>query len=316
MKTPVTRPILLVVTPFAAEALAPAREHFEIVEWRALPDAAVFLRERGGRVVAMITNGMAGVPAICRDTLPNLGVIACNGVGYDAIDVPWATARGIRVSNTPDILSGDVADLAVLLALAAHRRLPQADRFVREGQWQAGPFPLARRFWGSRVGILGLGRIGRLIARRAAAFDTQIGYCGRKPQDVPYTYFGSTDALAEWADVLIVATPGGPDTRHLVGRETLRALGGDGVLVNVARGSVVDQSALIEALGDGTLGAAGLDVFEDEPHVPPALTGSDRVVLTPHIASATVQTRRAMAELVVENLTRHARGLPLATPVN
>lgn len=311
-----TRSILLVVTPFAAEALVPAGDHFEVVQWRTLADAPAFLREQGARVTAMITNGMAGVPALCRDALPNLAVIACNGVGFDAIDVPWATARGIRVSNTPDILSGDVADLALLMALAAFRRLPQADRFIREGQWQAGPFPLARRFWGSRVGILGLGRIGRLIARRAAAFDADIGYCGRTRQDVPYAYFDSTAALAKWADVLIVATPGGQDTRHLVGHECLRALGADGVLVNVARGSVVDQSALAQALRDGTLGAAGLDVFEDEPHVPAALTESDRVVLTPHIASATVQTRRAMADLVVENLTRHARGLPLATPVN
>ncbi|MBY4897200.1 2-hydroxyacid dehydrogenase [Cupriavidus sp. AU9028] len=310
------RPILLVVTPFAADALAPLVEHFEVVALRALTDAAVFLREQGSRVVAMITNGMAGVPAACRDALPNLAVIACNGVGYDAIDVPWATARGIRVTNTPDILSGDVADLALMLALAAFRRLPQADRFVRDGQWSGGPFPLARRFWGSRVGILGLGRIGRLIAQRAAAFDTQVGYCGRSRQEVPHAYFDNPLALAEWADVLIVATPGGQGTRHLVGRDVLRALGPDGVLVNVARGSVVDQSALIDALSQGTLGAAGLDVFEDEPNVPAALLASDRIVLTPHIASATVQTRAAMAQLVAENLLRHARGEPLATPVN
>ncbi|MGY8524556.1 2-hydroxyacid dehydrogenase [Paracidovorax citrulli] len=311
-----SRPILLVVTPFDPDALAPLGEHFDIVAWRALADAGLFLREQGGRVQAMITNGMAGVPAPCRDALPNLALIACNGVGYDAIDVAWATARGIRITNTPDILSGDVADLALMLALAAFRRLPQADRFVRDGQWSNGPFPLARRFWGSRVGILGLGRIGRLIAQRAAAFDTQVAYCGRTRQDVPYAFFDNTLALADWADVLIVATPGGPDTRHLAGREVLRALGAEGVLVNVARGSVVDQAALIEALADGSLGAAGLDVFEDEPNVPAALMASDRVVLTPHIASATVQTRRAMAQLVAENLSRHARGEPLATPVN
>ncbi|TWG78937.1 lactate dehydrogenase-like 2-hydroxyacid dehydrogenase [Cupriavidus gilardii J11] len=312
-----SRPILLVVTPFSPEALAPLHAHYEVVDWRALPSQPAFCREHGGRVRAMITNGMVGVPPACRDTMANLGVIACNGVGYDAIDVEWASARGIRVTNTPDILSGDVADLALALALAAFRSLPAADRFVREGHWRAGPFPLARRFWGSRVGIVGLGRIGRLIARRAAAFDTGIGYTGRRQQhDVPYAYYDSPRALAQWADVLIVATPGGEGTRHLVGRDELHALGADGVLVNVARGSVVDERALIEALHTGALGAAGLDVFEDEPRVPHALIESPRVVLTPHIASATVQTRRAMAELVAENLVRHAQGLPLATPVN
>lgn len=312
-----TRPILLVVTPFSAEALAALHAHFEVVDWRALPSQSDFCREQGGRVRAMITNGMVGVPAACRDALPQLSVIACNGVGHDAIDVQWATARGIRVTNTPDILSGDVADLALALTLAAFRALPAADRFVREGSWRAGSFPLARRFWGSRVGILGLGRIGRLIARRAAAFDTEIGYAGRRrQQDVPYAYFDTARALAQWADVLIVATPGGEGTRHLVGRDELAALGAHGVLVNVARGSVVDQRALIDALQTGALGAAGLDVFDDEPHVPQALVESERVVLTPHIASATVQTRRAMADLVAENLARHASGLPLATPVN
>ncbi|GJG97861.1 2-hydroxyacid dehydrogenase [Cupriavidus pauculus] len=311
-----TRPILLVVTPFAPDALSVLRDDFDVVDWRTLADPVDFLARQGGHVTAMITNGMAGVPAACRDALPNLAVIACNGVGYDAIVVPWATARGIRVTNTPDVLSADVADVALMLALAAFRRLPQADRFVREGQWLTGPFPLARRFWGSRVGIVGLGRIGRLIARRAHAFDTEIGYNGRSRQDVPYAYFADVRALAEWADVLIVATPGGHGTHKLVGRDALQALGPDGVLVNVARGSVVDQAAMIDALRDGSLGAAGLDVFEDEPDVPAALRECERVVLTPHIASATMQTRHAMAQLVVDNLSRHARGLPLATPVN
>lgn len=310
------RPILLVVTPFSPEALASLGSDFDVVDWRGLAQPDAFLLEQGERVTAMVTNGMAGVPSACRDALPGLSLIACNGVGYDAIDVSWATAHGIRVTNTPDVLSGDVADVAMMLALAAFRCLPQADRFVRDGRWSGGPFPLARRFWGSRVGILGLGSIGRLIAQRARAFDTEIGYCGRTRQDVPYGYFDNTVALAEWADVLIVATPGGHATQRLVGRDALLALGPDGVLVNVARGSVVDQSALTEALGDGSLGAAGLDVFEDEPNVPAALRDSERVVLTPHIASATVQTRRAMAQIVVENLSRHARGLPLATAVN
>lgn len=311
------RPLLLVVSPFRPETLEPLADSFEVVTWSSVSAAPqAFLADHGARVRALLTNGMLGVPEACRDALPALGLIACNGVGVDGIDLGWAGARGVRVTNTPDVLSADVADHALALVLAALRRVPQADRHVRDGAWEQGPFPLGRRFAGSRVGIVGLGRIGRLIARRAAAFDTEVAYTGRRPQaDAPWHHEATPVALAAWADVLIVSTPGGPDTRHVIGATVLDALGPEGLLVNVARGSVVDQSALLSALESGRLGAAALDVFEDEPRVPAALRTRADVVLTPHIASATVQTRAAMAELVVRNLSAFARGQPLPTPV-
>jgi len=312
------RPVLLVVTPFDAAALAPLLEGFEIVDWRSLAQPGEFCARRGAEVRAMMTNGIAGVPAACRDALPNLALIACNGVGHDAIDLAWAAQRGIRVTTTPEVLSGDVADLALALMLATFRRIPAADRHVRDGAWAGGTaFPLARRFWGSRVGILGMGRIGRLVAQRVAAFDTSVAYCGRSRQpDLPHPFHDTPRALAAWADVLVVATPGGAGTHHLVAAPELEALGPRGVLVNIARGSVVDQQALVRLLQAGQLAGAGLDVFEDEPRVPAALAALPQVVLTPHIASATVETRRAMAALVVENIQRFAQGRPLATAVN
>ncbi len=313
-----TRPLLLVVTPFSPEALVPLQEHFDVVQWQSLPSPEAFCVQHGSDVRVLITNGMAGVPSLCRDALANLALIACNGVGYDAIDLGWADARGIRVINTPDVLSADVADFAMALALAAFRRVPAADQYVRENKWgRQGPFPLASRFWGSKVGIVGLGRIGHLIARRAVAFDTQVGYTGRRQQDgAAYAYFPTVLALAGWADVLMVATPGGADTHHLVSRAELEALGPQGVLVNIARGSVVNQSALIDCLESGQLGAAALDVFEEEPKVPESLVHSASTVLSPHIASATVQTRQAMAALVVENILQHINGKRLISPVN
>lgn len=310
-------PILLLITPFSPEALVPLEAHFEIVDWRTLPSAEDFCATHGSRVHVIITNGMAGVPELCRTTMDNVALIACNGVGYDAIDMNWANSRQIRVTNTPDVLSADVADWAIALTLAAFRRLPAADRFVREGRWNEGPFPLASRFWGSKVGILGLGRIGRLIAQRAAAFDTEVAYCSRRRQaDVPYPYFPNAASLAEYVDVLIVTTPGGDGTHHLVSRPELDALGPDGVLINVARGSVVNQGALIEYLEAGKIGAAALDVFENEPNVPERLRASPLTVLAPHVASATVETRQAMAALVVNNILCYVQGQPVISPVN
>ena len=285
----------------------PLQEHFDIVQWQTLPSPGAFCAQHGPNVQVMITNGMAGVPTPCRDALVHLALITCNGVGHDAIDLDWADARGVRVTNTPDVLSADVADFAMALALAAFRRVPAADRYVRENKWSGErPFPLTRRFWGSKVGIVGLGRIGHLIARRAAAFDTQIGYTGRRQQDgVAYAYFPTVLELAGWADLLIVATPGGGATHHLVSRAELEALGPQGVLVNIARGSVVNQSALIDCLESGQLGAVALDVFEEEPQVPEAIIHSASTVISPHIASATVQTRQAMAAMVVDNILQH-----------
>ncbi len=239
------------------------------------------------------------------------------GVGYDRVDVPAAIERGIPVTHTPDVLNDEVADLAIGLMLSVARRIPQADRYVRAGRWAAeGPMPLARKMSGARLGIVGLGRIGQAIAKRAAAFGMQIAYTGRTQRPgLPYPYHPSARALAANVDFLVVITPGGEGTRHLIDREVLRALGPRGFLVNVARGSVVDEQALVEALRAGEIAGAGLDVFAQEPEVPQALREMDNVVLTPHMASATHETRQAMADLALANLQAHFAGRPLLSPV-
>jgi hydroxypyruvate reductase len=316
MQPAMSLPILLIITPFADEPLRPAAQHYEIVRWKELQDPAAFLRDRGADVRVVITSGAAGLPQGMAQHLPRLALVACNGVGYDAIDLAWAKQAGVVVTNTPGVLSADVADMAMALLLGVFRQLPAADRFVRQGNWSRGPMPLGRRLSGARVGIVGLGQIGRVIARRCAAFDMPVGYYGRREQaDMPYTYFANLNDMAQWAEALVVATPGGADTRHLVDARVLESLGPDGILINIARGSVVDEDALIQALETGRLAGAGLDVFQNEPHVPDRLAALEQVVLTPHIASATVQTRRAMAELVVANVLAHAANGPLPSHV-
>jgi hydroxypyruvate reductase len=268
------------------------------------------------RVRAIAASGESKVPRELIAQLPALEVISVFGVGYDGIDVAAARERGIDVTHTPNVLNDEVADLALALVLCVARRIPQADRYVREGKWSSGPMPLARKVSGARLGIVGLGRIGMAIARRAAAFDMSIAYTARSEKvGVGYRYFPSAAALAAEVDFLVVITPGGAGTHKLIDAAVLRALGKDGYLVNVARGSVVDEAALIEALGNGTIAGAGLDVFENEPNVPEALRALDNVVLTPHVGSATWQTRRAMADLAFGNLEAHFAGRPLLSPV-
>lgn len=311
-----TQPIALVVAPLADDLLQPLAAFYERVRWSTLADPQAWLRQQGARVQVLITNGVAGVPAGCAGHLPGLKLVACNGVGVDAIDLDWARQHGIAVSNTPEVLSADVADMALALLLAVFRQIPQADRFVRDGAWPRGPLPLGRRLGGSRIGILGLGQIGKKIASRCAAFDTEIAYSGRQAQaGVAHRFFPSALALAQWSDVLIAATPGGPATRHLVDAAVLDALGPRGVFINIARGSVVDEPALVERLASGALAGAGLDVFASEPQVPAALRALPQAVLSPHIASATVQTRQAMAELLVRNVLALAQGMPLPSRV-
>jgi lactate dehydrogenase-like 2-hydroxyacid dehydrogenase len=248
--------------------------------------------------------------------LPALEVISVFGVGYDRYDVAAARERGVPVTNTPDVLTDDVADMGISLMLAIARTVPQADKYVREGQWPNGPMPLARKVSGARLGIVGLGRIGSAIARRAAGFDMSIAYTSRnKVADSPYAYYPTPTALAAEVDFLMVITPGGAGTKGLINADVLNALGSKGYLINVARGSVVDESALIVALQNKVIAGAALDVFENEPHVPAALCAMSNVVLTPHVASATWQTRRAMADLAFGNLQAHFAGKPLLTPV-
>jgi hydroxypyruvate reductase len=270
-----------------------------------------------GRIRAIATRAAIGVAPELIEALPALEIVAIYGVGTDKVDLEHARAHGVRVTNTPDVLTDDVADMALGLMLATLRRLCVGDRFVRDGRWaRKEALPLATKLTGKRLGILGLGRIGRAIARRAAAFDMVIAYTGRRAHDdVPYRFEPSLAALARDSDILVVAVAGGPDTRGLVNRDVLDALGPAGVLVNIARGTVVDEPALVEALRQGRLGGAGLDVFENEPHVPEALFGLEQVVLQPHQASATHETREAMGRLVLDNLAAHFAGRPLPTAV-
>jgi len=246
---------------------------------------------------------------------PKLEIISVMGVGYDGVPIPWCKERGIRVTNTPDVLTDDVADIAVALVLMTSRRLVESNRHLHEGKWLKGAFPLAHALRGKVAGILGLGRIGKAIAQRLEAHGMKIAYHGRKPQNVPWSYFDDLKALAAESDFLIVACPGGPETLKIVNAEVLSALGPEGTLINIARGSVVDESALIAALETGGIRTAGLDVFEDEPRVPAALMSCERAVFLPHVGSATHETRRAMAGLVLDNLAAHFAGRELVTPV-
>lgn len=285
-----------------------------------LPDGAgraEFLAEHAADVRVVVTSGPPGVGADTIAALPNLEVIVNNGAGVDLIDLAAARRRGIGVSNTPDVLSDTVADTAVGLILMTLRRFGAADRYVRAGRWVSdGPFPYARDVSGLQVGILGLGRIGSAIATRLLGFDCAIAYHNRHRIDgSPFRYAESPRELAESVDVLVVATTGDAHTRHLVDRAVLEALGPDGYLINIARGSVVDEEALEELLVGGALGGAGLDVFVDEPRVPAALLALDNVVLFPHIGSATARTRRAMALLAIRNLDSYLATGELVTPV-
>ena len=247
---------------------------------------------------------------------PRLEIVANFGVGYNNVDTAWAARNGVIVTNTPDVLNDEVADTAMGLIIATARQLPAAERHLRAGYWKARPFPLTASLRGRTVGILGLGRIGKAIATRAEAFGMAVVYHGRKPQPgVPYLYCPTVMALAEACDVLVVIAPGGPDTRHLVDAAVLDALGPEGILINVARGTLVDEAALIDALRSGRILSAGLDVFENEPHVPQDLIDMDHVVLLPHVGSASTHTRTAMGQLVVDNLLSWAAGHGPVTPV-
>ncbi len=250
------------------------------------------------------------------ERLPHLEIISVFGVGYDGVPLDCCRSRGIRVTNTPDVLTDDVADIAVSLVLMTSRRLVEANRFLHRGQWLAGAFPLASALRGKIAGILGLGRIGKAIANRLSAFGMSIAYHGRWPQaDVPFRYCSTVVELARESDFLIVACPGGSETSGLVDAAALQALGREGTLINIARGSIVDEGTLIAALQTGGIKAAGLDVFADEPRAPAALMDLENVVLLPHVGSGTTETRRAMADLVVRNLEAHFAGQPLLTAV-
>ena len=306
---------VLLVPPMAPELAEAVAASYRAVE---LPveDRAAFLAEHGAEVVAVVCSNFGAVDRDLIATLPRLQMIANHGVGYDNLDLDACRERGIVASNTPEVLDDAVAELALALLLAVRRHVVAADRFVRRGDWERGPFPLTAQVAGSRVGILGLGRVGQAVAIRLEAFGAQVSYHNRRPAaGVDYPYFDSAAALAAAVDSLIVVVPGGESTRGLVDADVLAALGAEGVLINIARGEVVDQDALIAALDAGALGGAGLDVYRDEPRVPAALIDRDDVVLLPHVGSGTHVTRAAMRGLTVDNLDAWMAGAPLLTPV-
>ncbi|MFE6160144.1 2-hydroxyacid dehydrogenase [Streptomyces sp. NPDC056486] len=314
--TPTGPGTVLQVSPLLPDLEKALAERYRTVRLHELPDPDTDLREYADDVVAAVTSARYGVGNSLMDALPRLGAIIHFGVGYETTDVAHARARGVDVSNTPDVLTDCVADLAVGALIDVMRGLSAGDRYVRGGRWGSAPFPLASRVSGKRIGILGLGRIGRAVARRFEGFGANIAYCSRVPvADVPYRHLPTARELAAECDALVVTVAGGAATRGLVSAEVLEALGPQGYLVNVARGSVVDEPALVAAVQEERIAGAALDVFADEPNVPRELRDSDRVVLLPHIASATHETRRAMGDLVLDNLQRFMTEGTLLTPV-
>ena len=278
-------------------------EHFDVHALHQENDRDAFLAANGASFVGIVTSARYGANAALMDALPNLRVISSFGVGLDTIDVNHAKARGIQIGYTPDVLNDCVADTAVGLLIDTARRFSESDRYLRAGKWAKAPFPMSTKVSGKRIGILGLGRIGKVVAKRASGFDMEVRYHNRrKDPSVPYTYMETLKGLAEWADFLVVVSAGGPETRHLVSAEILAALGPKGFVINVARGSVIDQDALVRALQDGTIAGAGLDVYDNEPNISEVLFSLDNAVLLPHLASGTHETRAAMAALTFDNL--------------
>jgi len=311
----ITRPEILVVADLPDWLRAPWAEHFLVHDWAHAPDRDALAQSVAARIRAVVVHAAGSVDEALLARCTKLEIVACFGVGYDGVPVEYCRKRGVRVSNTPDVLTEDTADIALALALMCCRDLLTASRHLQAGDWESGPAPLGTAIGGKRAGILGLGRIGKAIARRLEACGCSIAYHGRSAQAVPYRYCADLKTLAAQSDLLIVACPGGGDTRHLVNAEVLAALGPKGWLINIARGSVVDEAALIYALQTAGLRGAGLDVFADEPRVPAALRALPNVVLLPHVGSATRETRLAMSHGVLANLRAHFAGQPLPTPV-
>ncbi|MGK4924021.1 2-hydroxyacid dehydrogenase [Bordetella hinzii] len=302
-------------SPSANQRLA---DSYDVIELWKYEDRQAALARFGPGVTALVTSANMGASAELIAALPDLKAICSWGVGYETIDVEAARQRGVQVSNTPDVLTDCVADLAWGLLIAAARRMGQGERFVRAGRWGQvhGSIPLGMRVSGKKLGVVGLGRIGEAIARRGLGFDMQVRYHNRRRRDdVDYGYAASLTELAEWADFLVVATVGGPSTRHLVGREALRALGPKGIIVNIARGPAIDEAAMVALLESGELGFAALDVFEHEPKVPDFFKTTDQAVVLPHIGSATTETRMDMENLMLDNLAAYFATGKVITPV-
>jgi lactate dehydrogenase-like 2-hydroxyacid dehydrogenase len=312
------KPDVLLVWPNRPRQMAMLEETYDLHRHDLAKDPEALIREVGPRVTAVATTGGKGLRRDLIEKLPNLKLVASSGVGYDTIDIAACNERGIVVTNTPDVLTDDVADLGLALILAIQRALILGDRWVREGRWKReGMMPLTTAIRGKRLGIVGLGRIGKAVALRALPLGMEISYFGRSRQaTVPYRFYDDLRAMCRDIDILLLSCAGGEATRNLVNADVLEALGPKGVLINISRGTVVDEPALIEALKSGGIAGAGLDVFANEPDPDGALIAMDNVVLYPHHASGTTETRDAMAQLVVDNLAAFFAGKPLLTPVN
>jgi len=306
---------VLVYSRFPKALMQRIGERFELLDAAGKPPHEVFPADQLAGIRALVTAGGTPLGAEAMDRLPKLGAIVCYGTGYDGVDLVAAANRGIAVGNSPGANAASVADIAVTLMLAATRRLLVADDYVRGGNWAAAkPSPMMRPqagMLGRKIGVYGMGEIGRKIAARVAAFETEVGYFSRSQHDVPYQYFPTLDALAEWCSVLMIAVRAGTDTNHAVDADILKKLGKDGYVVNISRGSVIDQPALVEALTDQTIAGAGLDVYAKEPHAPDALTALPNVVLSPHIGGHTLESHAAMQDCVMANLDAFFAGKPL-----
>jgi D-3-phosphoglycerate dehydrogenase len=307
---------ILLIGPYPDDEMEKLAASFLIHRLWEQDDPHAFLAEIGPRIRAIGTRGDLGAGAELMARLPNLEIVACYGVGVDAIDLDYARTRGIRVTNTPDVLTNDVADMALALLLATARRIPLGDAHVRSGAWARGPMPLTTSISGKRIGILGFGRVGRAVARRAEGFGMEVCYGARQADlALPYRWHGDAAALAASVDFLVICLSANAETRGMVDARVLRALGPRGMLVNVARGAVVDEAALLAALRDGTIAAAGLDVFCNEPEPDPGFLDLPNVVLQPHNGSGTAETRAAIGALMRRNLHAHFAGEALPTPV-
>jgi hydroxypyruvate reductase len=308
-------PDIIVTAPLPPFLYDPLKADYRCHDYAQAADKAGLLATVGSKIRGLVQGGGTVTPTTLLDALPALEIISVFGVGYDGVPVDYCRKRGLKVTNTPDVLTEDVADVAVALVMMTSRGFVRLNRFVHAGEWlKRGP-ELTTKLAGKTVGILGLGRIGKAIAQRLSAMGMKIAYTGRKPQDVPYRFIPELAALAAASDFLVVACPGGPATKNIVNADVLAALGKKGTIVNIARGSIIDEPALVAALEKGTIKAAGLDVFADEPRIPQPLLSMDNVVLLPHVGSATRETRQAMGDLCKANLDAWFAGKPLPAPI-
>ncbi|WP_421566702.1 2-hydroxyacid dehydrogenase [Ochrobactrum sp. EDr1-4] len=311
-----SKPQILLMGAYPEWDLADLEAQYQVHKVYEAQDRDAFIAEHAPEIRAIATRGELGASASLMKSLPKLEIVSCYGVGTDAIDLEHARGAGIRVTNTPDVLTADVADQGVALLLATARKLPQGDRFVRDGKWTKGNMELVTRVSGKRVGVVGFGRIGAAVAKRLAAFDCDVAYFSRSQRDgVACPFFQNLLEMAKWSEFLIVTLSGGNATRNIIDGAVLEALGEQGILVNVSRGSTVDEAALLTALEGKTIKGAGLDVFLNEPNIDERFFALDNVVLQPHHGSGTLETRQAMGKLVRDNLTAHFAGSALLTPV-